>query len=281
MQTPWQRRLMWLCVIMSVWLLPVAAAQPEAEVESDNGAQAGAPILLSTGISSGFPGFNRFSVAAAMQYQSFGAQLRLAPTEAGLYFGVSLRGYLPIGGFVPLYLGAGAGVYGDSTELHLTLGGHVPLAERVRLDLEGGAARVNNLLGSQWLPWVSIGLSYTFPVSADALSGGGPRIIAGRGSNRGVQCLPHGEESLMKALDDTVDSFITNAAATYGGSYRNLEYDLSIEETTMTDRYARIVVRYSGSVEHAVGGGRESASGTATVEFAWDGCRWRRTSLRY
>lgn len=283
MQTPWQRRLMQLCAVMMACIAAPVLAQSEDAPLTLSSSETGSepPILVSAGLSTGFPGFNRFSVAAALQYRSFGAQLKLAPTAAGMYFGATLRGYIPVGGFVPIYVGAGGGAYGESSELHLVLGGHVPVAERVRLDVEAGAARVSGIGGSQWLPWVSLGVSYIFPVSRDSVSTPVSRLDGRGGSGRAAQCTVHGEDSLMVALDRTVEDFINNAAATYGGSYTDLQYEVAIESVRMGATSATVAVRYSGSVKRVLGGGRESASGRATVGFGWNGCNWQRTALNY
>ncbi len=283
MKTPWQRRLMQFCVVMIACIAaPVLAQSEEAPLSLSSGeTEIEPPILVSAGLSTGFPGFNRFSVAAALQYRSFGAQVKLAPTAAGMYFGVTLRGYVPVGGFVPIYVGAGGGAYGGSSELHLVLGGHVPVAERVRLDVEAGAARVGGIAGSQWLPWVSLGVSYIFPVSQDSVSTPVSRLGSRRGSGAAAQCTVHGEDSLMVALDRTVEDFINNAAATYSGSYTDLQYDVAVDSVRMGTSSATVALRYSGSVRRLLGGGRESASGTATAQFSWNGCNWRRTALNY
>lgn len=242
------------------------------------------PVLLSGGVSSGFPGFNRFSVQASMQYRFVGLAVKAAPTPAGLYFGGTIRGYLPIGGFVPLYAGFGGGVYGDSTELHLVLGGHVPLSEHFRLDLEAGAARASTLGVNNWLPWVSIGVSYSVAVSPGDLTASTQaatefRAASGR-DTPGVCGLPT-ESTLVSAFERTLRSFIRSAEATYGGSYTDLEYDYSITDVTMGENSGSVTIRYSGSVRAVVGGGRESAAGTASVSFDWDGCRWRESAVDY
>jgi hypothetical protein len=44
---------------------------------------------------------------------------------------------------------------------------------------------------------------------------------------------------------------------------------------------ATLTVAYAGSVVEIVTGQVVEASGEAEVDFRWDGCRWRRTGLRY
>ena len=242
------------------------------------------PVLLAAGVSSGFPGFNRFSVQASVQYRFVGLAVKAAPTPAGLYFGGTIRGYLPFGGFVPMYAGLGGGVYGDSTELHLVLGGHIPVSEHFRVDLEAGAARASTLGVNSWLPWVSIGVSYSVAVSPGDLAASTQaatefRAASGR-DTPGVCGLPT-EASLVSAFERTLGSFIRSAEATYGGSYTDLQYDYSIINVTMGEDSGSVTIRYSGSVRPIVGGGRESAAGTASVSFNWDGCRWRESSLDY
>lgn len=69
--------------------------EPQLTIVQD---EAVTPVLISLGVNSGFPGFNRFSVNAAAQYRFIGLNVKLAPTPAGLNIGGGLRGYLPIGG---------------------------------------------------------------------------------------------------------------------------------------------------------------------------------------
>ncbi len=241
------------------------------------------PVLLGVGLHSGFPGFNRFAAQASMQYRFFGMALKAAPTAAGLYFGGTLRGYVPVGGFVPIYAGVGGGIYGDSSELHLVLGGHVPVAERVRLDLEAGAARVSAFDTAQWLPWVSVGVSYVFPVAAsDFRPGSGApstRTPLGPGSSMAL-CGDPSESSLLAAFSRTINGFISSAEATYAGSYSDLQYDYRITDVDITGNSGYVAIRYSGSVR-VIGGGIESASGSASASYEWTGCGWGRGAIHY
>lgn len=251
------------------------------EFESEGSEQQ--PVLLGVGLSSGFPGFNRFGVQASMQYRFFGMALKAAPTAAGLYFGATLRGYVPVGGFVPMYVGVGGGVYGESSELHLVVGGHVPIAEQFRLDLEAGAARVSAFDSASWLPWVSIGVSYTVPVAAGDLSlgSGAPstRTALASGSSMAL-CGDPTEASLLAAFSRTLNSLVRNGEATYAGSYTDLQYNYRITDTDITGTSGYVAISYSGSVR-IIGGGRESASGSASASFEWTGCGWRRSSVDY
>ena len=256
-----------------------AYAQSSETVEAE---QHGVPVLVSLGAGTGFPGFNRFSVNAAMQYRSFGLNVKLAPTPAGLYFGGGLRGYLPFGGFVPLYLGAGGGAYGEGSELHLVLGGHVPVSEHFRIDFELGAARANAMDTASWLPWVTVGVSYSFPVETGATPEALARLAQSGGTVDPALCvLPPDEDGLISAFERTLSSFIRSAEATYGGSYTDLQYSYEITNVSMSDTSGTVTISYRGSVRSLVGGGRESASGTASASFSWNGCRWSRTSIDY
>lgn len=254
-----------------------------AQLEFESEASAERPVLLGVGVHTGFPGFNRFGVQATMQYRFFGMALKAAPTAAGLYFGATLRGYVPLGGFVPLYLGVGGGVYGESSELHLVLGGHVPIAEQFRLDLEAGAARVSAFDSANWLPWVSVGVSYTIPVAAsDFRPGSGApstRTPLGPGSSLAL-CGEPTESSLLSAFSRTLNSLVRNAEATYAGSYTDLQYNYRITDTNITGTSGYVAISYSGSVR-IVGGGRESASGSASASFEWTGCGWSRADISY
>lgn len=283
MTTPWLRWRFAACALLLLCLsIAPALAQsiemdaPEPEVTEE----AVTPVLISLGVSSGFPGFNRFSVNAAAQYRFIGLSIKAAPTPAGLYFGAGVRGYVPLGGFVPLYVGLGGGVYGESSELHLVLGGHVPLAENFRLDFEVGAARASLLDTVSYLPWVSLGVSYSFPVEPGGV-GRGPGGFGGGSGGVGSCTSEPSEAALVSAFERTLRSFISSARATYGGSYTNLSYDYDIIDVTMTEDSGSVTIRYSGSVHSVIGGGVESARGTASASFSWNGCRWLRTSLDY
>lgn len=286
------KRLLLACLAMSFFLVnstvfaqetvPDEIADTEL-LEFESGESAGRPVLLGVGLHTGFPGFNRFGVQATMQYRFFGMALKAAPTAAGLYFGGTVRGYVPLGGFVPMYVGIGGGVYGESSELHLVLGGHVPIAEQFRLDVEAGAARVSAFGGATWLPWVSVGVSYMVPVAAsDFRPGSGApstRTPLGPGSSQAL-CGDPTESSLLAAFSRTLSGFITNAEATYAGSYTDLQYDYRITDTDITGTSGYVAISYNGSVR-VIGGGREAASGSASASFEWTGCGWRRTSIDY
>ncbi len=269
--------LLFLCLFIS----PVSAQSIETDaVEPQPTAEAVTPALVSLGVSSGFPGFNLFSVNAAVQYRFIGLNVKAAPTAAGLYFGAGVRGYMPFGGFVPLYVGLGGGVYGESSELHLALGGHVPLAQNFRLDFELGAARVSMLDTVSYLPWVSLGISYSFAVEPGGVGGSG-RTGSGSSAGVGVCGGEPNEAALVSAFERTVRSFISSARATYGGSYTDLSYDYQITDVSISGNTGSVTMRYSGSVRSVIGGGVEAAQGTASASFNWNGCRWSRTSLDY
>lgn len=241
------------------------------------------PVLFGAGVSSGFPGFNRFTVQASMQYRYFGMALQAGPTAAGLYFGGTVRGYVPLGGFVPMYVGAGGGVYGESSELHLVIGGHIPVAENIRIDLEAGAARVSAFGTSNWLPWVRAGASYTFPVSVEDMRPGSAAAQTRSSGSRDrspATCADPDLASLEAAFGRTLRSFVRNGRATYAGTYTDLSYSYEITSINISSSSGQVEISYSGSAQ-IIGGGRERVSGSASASFEWSGCSWRRTSIDY
>lgn len=281
MPSPHPRRWLAVSLLLTVILFSQTTLGQEADAAAVPGADS-TPALVSLGVSSGFPGFNRYAVNAAVQYRFFGLNIKAAPTPAGFYFGGGLRGYLPLGGLVPIYVGAGAGAYGEATELHLALGAHVPVSERFRVDLELGAAHTSFADVNSWLPWVSVGVSYSFPVETGASAAASQRAAQrGAAVDPALCTFEPDSDTLVAAFERTFSSFLRNAQATYGGSYTDLQYDYRIESVTMSGTSGSVVMSYSGSVRQILGGERIFASGTASADFEWNGCRWNRTALNY
>jgi hypothetical protein len=269
---------------------PAVASQTEVLTQtgaqeqpaSESGTGEGDVALGSFGISAGFPGYQVVAVSAAVQYRSFGLATRGSFTAAGPYLGLAVRGYPPIPSPVPLFVSAGMGFYGDSRALELTAGAHVPIAENFRLNLEAGAARVTTLGEAQWLPVISAGVSYAVPFIPSEVAPATAGSTLRRTTSGAMDCnAPPSRDSLESAFRRTLQRFIANGRATYAGTYTDLSYDYSITDVTMSGNDGSVSISYSGSVRTILGGQTESASGTASASFRWNGCSWSRTSMDY
>lgn len=267
-----------------------AADVPPAplEVTADDGSVSGTgsqqPLALASfGLNTGFPGYQRLAASVGIQYQFVGVQFKGGYTVAGPYLGFGLRGYPPLPLPVPVFAGIGGGFYGDSTSLELTIGAHVPVSEQFRINLEGGAARVSSFGEAQWLPFVSAGVSYVVAFNPAELAASRSESATPRAS-AGGRCFSEGppsETMLVQAFEQTLSRFIRNAEATYAGTYSDLNYNYRITDVTMSDKAGTVTIDYSGSVRTIAGGATESAAGSASASFSWNGCSWRRTSLDY
>lgn len=261
-----------------------AGASPESyEGERFSGEVTARHALASFGVSGGFPGYRTITGKMAVQYRFVGVALEGSYTRVGPYIGVALRGYPPLPVPVPAYASVGVGFYGQSSALGLTVGAHVPLAERLRLDVEGGASRVSIMGNAQWLPQVSVGLSYVIPFDPTT-------PLARREKRREEQvavalnrpvCVEPNEGSLLAAFGRTLSDFLDNAIATYGSNYSGFSYEYDITRVNLGDRSGSVTIRYSGEAQEAGSGKTVRASGTASASFRWNGCSWRRTSLNY
>lgn len=256
-----------------------AAAQVAGPDAGEEGADDPPPALASFGISAGFPSYQTIAPAISLQSGHFGVQLKASWTPAGPYVGVQLRGYPPVSLPVPLFLGVGAGVYGNDVSYHAALGAHVPLGLALRLDLEAGVASVP-LLGDRHIaPHLAAGISYAIPVQTGAGSSvsGGDREAA----TTCRQPREPDESALRGAVSRVVDEWILSARATYGSVYTQLRYSYDIVSTAVNGDAAEVVISYSGSVREIATGQRLSASGEASATFRWNGCGWSNTGVSY
>ena len=269
-----------LCVLM-IGLAPYTALA-HAEGEEVAGPP---PAIAAFGVTAGFPSFQTVAVSISLQAQYVGLQLKGSLTSAGPYFGFQARGYPPVPVPVPLYIGVGAGFYGPNTTVFGVVGAHVPLSLNLRLDVEGGVAQVPLLDKREIVPYVSIGLSYAFPVPAVVGSGSASsvaRAVSSTGST--ATCTEPGEpdrSGLADAVKSTVRGFIESARATYGSVYADLRYDYDIRGTKVSGDVGTVEIRYSGSVRTIATGQRESAKGVATARYRWNGCSWRELGVEY
>lgn len=268
----------------------VATAQDPVESEESYGAELGAPLtLFSVGVTAGFPSYQSVAVAASIQAQYVGLQLKASWTAVGPYVAGQLRGYVPLPVPVPVYLGAGGGVYGKNASYHFVIGTHVPLGKNLRLDVEAGAANVPLLADRAWAPHISVGASYALPVDLTAVASSaadpagaaqsGPQEGQGVGSGR-CEDSPDAD-AVRGAVHDTVDDWLRSAQATYGSVYRDLSYNYQIRNVSIRGSDATVTVSYSGSVVEILTGKSHRASGTATATFRWSGCRWANTGIDY
>nr|MBA2666900.1 hypothetical protein [Trueperaceae bacterium] len=160
-----------LLVLLALLVLPVALAQAPADgerLEGDDvveGRIEGVPATFSVGLQGGLPGYRYASLVGAMRTDAFGVAARIGYGSVGVSGGVQLRFYPPLPLPIPTYVAAGLDVYTGNTAFHAALGAHVPVGQRVRLDLEGGVARASTLVGTVWAPYASFGVSYGFPLT--------------------------------------------------------------------------------------------------------------------
>lgn len=260
----------------------------EAEGDEVAGALEGAPpAIFAVGVSAGFPSYQTIALNASLQAQFVGFQLKGSWTAAGPYLAGQLRAYPPVPIPVPLFIGVGGGVYGDNLSYHAAIGAHVPLGQNLRLDLEGGVANVPLLAERTWAPHLVAGVSYAIPVDLSAARGSRTERNSDeeRAVNQPTASCPEPREPdsslLREAVEDTVNSWLRSAQATYGSVYTDLSYSYSISGTSISGNNASVTVRYSGSVTEILTGQRHSASGTSSATFRWNGCGWGGTGVEY
>ncbi len=259
---------------------PASADAPDDAVSS--GVVDDAPAMAAFGVAFGFPAYRTAGLGASLQSGAFGAAVRAAWGSAGVAVGLQARAYPPVPWPVPTYLAFGADLYGGAIAPHVAIGVHVPVAERWRLDVEGGVAWPPLLDARPLTPYLSLGASYAFalaiapapvPVGAPTPTGARPATACVAG--------PPDPALLDGAVDATVRRFVADATATYGSLYRGLDYRARIVERDVRGGDARVSVAYEGSVVLRATGRTIEASGTAEVTLRWRGCDWARTGLTY
>lgn len=273
-----------LSAVLSAVLAVPAWAQdaPDADVVAEEPV----PALVSFGVTAGFPSNQTVAATAAIQSGPVGMALRAGyGPGAGPYGGATLRLYPPLPGMpVPLWLGGGAGVGVGGVVPHAALGAHVPVAQRLRLDVEAGAAWPMLGLERTTVPHLAVGVSYAFAVELRPASNGvGTGVGAGAARGAPAACEPGPPDPglLDAALRRAEDSFVDDARATYGSLYRGLRYRVDVEERDLDGDTAVLTLEYEGSVVEIATGERIEASGTATATFRWTGCDWRHVGLDY
>ena len=280
-------------VFMTVALAtaPLALAQPatvggetdSVGVESELVAAETVSAVASFGVQFGFPSYRTASVSASMQARFVGFAVRAGGGPGGVAVGLQARAYPPIPIPLPIYLAAGVDLYAGRVAPHLALGVHVPLGGGWRIDVEAGAAWTPLLDEVRVTPLLGVGASYAIPLRLP--TGGGGVAASGSASERaaGPTCEPGPPDlaALDAALAATVHRFVDDAVAAYGSVYRSLRYRTSVVGRRVEGDRATLTVAYAGSVVEILTGRGVEASGEAQADFRWDGCRWRRTGLRY
>jgi hypothetical protein len=263
--------------------LGAAAAQGASAADATvSGVVAEAPAVAAFGVAFGFPAYRTAGLGASLQSGAFGAAVRAAWGSAGVAVGLQARAYPPVPWPVPTYVAVGADLYGGGVAPHVAVGAHVPLAERWRLDVEGGVAWPPLLDARVLAPYLSMGVGYAFALTiAPAAAPVGAPTAAGAGTN--AACVAGAPEPALldAAVDATVRRFVADATAAYGSLYRGLAYRVRIAERDVRGDVARVEVAYDGSVVERATGRTIEASGTAEVAFEWRGCAWVRTGLTY
>lgn len=277
-----------LVLVISLWC-GVATAQGaggpgSTGSETSTSVSDSVPALVAVGVSGGFPSYQTVALAASLQVQFVGAQVKGSWTPNGPYFALQLRAYPPLESPVPVFVGVGAGLYGRSVSYHAAVGAHVPLGVALRLDAEAGIASVPLLGTRNWAPHVTLGLSYAFPVE---LAPGGPGLAGERDPRAGAgvaacpALLEPDESSLMDAFDRLLDEWLLSARATYGSVYTDLDYSYAVTSATVAGDVGEVSISYRGSVRAIGSGTVHEADGSAEASFHWTGCTWSNTAISY
>lgn len=274
--------LAWLAALLLAppWAMAQSAA---AGAEGELVAAGTVPAVASFGVQFGFPAYRTASVAAGLQAQFVGIAVRVGGGPGGFAFGLQARAYPPIPIPLPIYLAGGVDLYAGRTAPHVAVGAHVPLGGGWRIDVAAGAAWTPLLDEVRVAPLLAVGAGYALPFALPAGDGaaGASGAAAVRGGAPACEPGPAPVAALDAALADTVRRFVADAVAAYGSVYRDLRYRTSVVSRRLEGDRATLTVAYAGSVVEILTGRVVEASGEAEADFHWDGCRWRRTGLRY
>jgi hypothetical protein len=237
-------------------------------------------VINEIGLGAGYPTYQLYHLHYAFQSDVFGVAFRGSYTGQGLYLSLAGRYYTPLPIPVPTFVSAGAGIAGSNPTISATFGLHAPLGldSNFRATLEAGVAYVG---GTGIQPVATLGVGYVFYVDAAPISEEEKRrreLERLRAFNCTEPTDPDPTQ-LEDALDAAIDDFIEKARAQYAGTYSNLEYNKQIRKTEVNGVEATMEVYVSGSVTVKATGNKESANGTITAYFGWNGCSW--SLLRY
>ena len=292
------RRVRALFVTLALLAAIQAGAQPAAVGGAPEGVGAGPGVggseaellaadtvaaVASFGVQFGFPAYRTAAVGVSLQARFLGVAVRAGGGPGGVAFGLQARAYPPIPIPLPVFLAAGVDLYAGRVAPHVALGVHVPLGGRWRIDVEAGAAWTPLLDEVRVAPLLGVGASYAVPIALAADVGAPVANPAVSERASGPSCEPGAPDlaALDVALAATVRRFVTDAVATYGSVYRDLRYRTSVVDRRLDGDRATLTIAYAGSVVEILTGRVVEAAGEAAADFRWDGCRWRRTGLRY
>ena len=262
---------------------PSTGGAPAAEPEIAGVGPDTVPAVASFGVQFGFPAYRTAGVSAGLQARFVGVAVHAGGGPGGVAFGLEARAYPPVPVPLPLYLAGGVDLYAGRTAPYVALGAHLPIGGGWRLDVAAGVAWTPLLDEVQIAPLVAVGTSYAVPLELSAADAAptAPAAVAGRAGGPACDPGPPDPSALDAALAATVRRFVADAVAAYGSVYRDLSYRTSVASRRLEGDRATLTVRYAGSVVEILTGRRVEASGEAEVDFRWDGCRWRRSGLRY
>jgi hypothetical protein len=285
---------MLIALVAAPWAMAQSAAigEPAGADAGHNASGAGTDLvaadtvsaLASFGVQFGFPAYRTAALSAGLQARFVGVAVRVGGGPGGFALGLQARAYPPIPIPLPVYVAGGVDLYAGRVAPHVAVGAHVPLGGGWRIDVQAGAAWTPLLDEVRVVPLLGVGASYTIPL---VLPAGGEGAAAATGATGGRIAVPACEPgppdlaALDAALADTVRRFVADAVAAYGSVYRDLRYRTSVEERRVEGNRATLTIAYAGSVVEILTGRPVEASGEAEADFRWDGCRWRRTGLRY
>jgi len=255
-----------------------------ADVGTDLVAADTVAALASFGVQFGFPAYRTAALSAGLQARFVGVAVRVGAGPGGIALGLQARAYPPIPIPLPLYVAGGVDLYAGRMAPHVAVGAHVPLGGGWRIDVQAGAAWTPLLDEVRVVPLLGVGASYAMPLVLPAGGEGTAPATGATGERAAVPACEPGPPDLAAldaALADTVRRFVADAVAAYGSVYRDLRYRTSVVERRVEGDRATLTVAYAGSVIEILTGQPVEASGEAEADFRWDGCRWRRTGLRY
>jgi len=279
-----------VAVLMAAWLA-LAVAQSDAAGAAVGTEPAGDFVVADTvtavaafGVHVGFPAYRTAGLSATLQARFVGLAVRAGAGPGGMAFGLQGRVYPPLPIPVVTFVGAGVDLYGGRAAPHAVVGLHAPLGGRWRLEAEVGVAWTPLLDEVRVVPLLGVGVAYALPLSvAPSVGAAVDGVDTFADAEPGGRCErgPPDLALLDAALDETVRRFVSDAVAAYGSVYRGLRYRTSIVGRAMDGDRVTVMVAYEGSAVEILTGRSVEASGTAEVDFRWDGCRWVRSGIRY
>jgi hypothetical protein len=271
-----------ILILLSFSLATFSLAQDEpnsieAEPTGETKTLSDSPYLVinEIGFGVGYPTYQLYHLHYAFQSDVFGVVFRGSYTGEGLYLSLAGRYYTPIPVPVPTFVSVGAGIAGTDPTLFATFGVHAPLGltSNFRATLEGGLAYIG---GTGIQPVATLGIGYVFYVDTAPITEEEKRKRELE-KLRALSCTEALEPDpalLEDAFDKAVNNYLEQARAQYAGTFGGLEYRYDIKDQTVNGLEATIEASVSGSVTVKATGAKESARGTITANFGWNGCSW-------